>query len=159
FAPVPELLDGGVTVGLGADGAPCNNTLDMFQEMRMASLIHKPRRGPRAMPAERVFEMATLGGARSIGMQDELGSIEPGKRADLVAVRRDGLQVQPQVGVDPYAQLVYEHRATDVDAVVVDGRVLVRGGSLVELDAGELRSRANESAARVLERAAAGERA
>jgi cytosine/adenosine deaminase-related metal-dependent hydrolase len=65
FAPVPELMDEGVIVGLGADGAPCNNTLDMFQEMRMASLIHKPRLGPMAMPAERVFEMATLGGARS----------------------------------------------------------------------------------------------
>jgi 5-methylthioadenosine/S-adenosylhomocysteine deaminase len=158
FAPVPELLEGGVTVGLGADGAPCNNTLDMFQEMRMASLIHKPRRGPRAMPADRVFEMATLGGARSIGMESELGSLEAGKRADLVVLRRDRLHLQPQESVDTYAQLVYEHRASDVDTVVVDGRILVRDGALVELDEGEIRGRANESASRVLERVAAGGR-
>ena len=159
FAPVPELLEGGVTVGLGADGAPCNNTLDMFQEMRMASLIHKPRRGPRAMPADRVFEMATLGGAHSIGMESELGSLEAGKRADLVVLRRDRLHLQPQESIDPYAQLVYEHRASDVDTVVVDGRILVRDGALVELDEGEIRGRANESASRVLERVAAGDRA
>jgi len=158
FAPVPELLELGATVGLGADGAPCNNTLDMFQEMRMAALIHKPRAGPRAMAAERVFEMATLGGARSIGMEHELGSIEPGKRADLVVLRRDGLHVQPRDGVDPYAQLVYGHRATDVDAVVVDGRVLVLAGGLVELDEEEIRVRANESARRVRDRALSGAR-
>lgn len=159
FAPVPELLDGGVVVGLGADGAPCNNTLDMFQEMRMASLIHKPRCGPRAMPADRVFEMATLGGARSIGMEHELGSLEPGKRADLVVLRRDRLHTQPVERVDPVSQLVYEHRATDVDAVVVDGRALVRDGALAGVDAEELRARANESAKRVAERAFAEGRA
>ncbi len=110
------------------------------------------------MAAERVFEMATLGGARSIGMEHELGSIEPGKRADLVVLRRDGLHVQPRDGVDPYAQLVYGHRATDVDAVVVDGRVLVLAGGLVELDEEEIRVRANESARRVRDRALSGAR-
>jgi 5-methylthioadenosine/S-adenosylhomocysteine deaminase len=111
------------------------------------------------MPADRVFEMATLGGAHSIGMESELGSLEAGKRADLVVLRRDRLHLQPQESIDPYAQLVYEHRASDVDTVVVDGRVLVREGALVELEEGEIRARANESASRVLERVAAGDRA
>lgn len=153
FAPVPEFLEQGVVVGLGADGAPCNNNLDMFQEMRLASFIHKPRRGPRSMPAMSVLEMATLGGARALGLEDELGSLEPGKRADVVVIRRDGLHAQPQAGVDPIAQIVYEHRASDVDSVIIDGRVLVRGGEFTELDPMEISARANDSAERVLERA------
>ena len=153
LAPVPEFLERGVVVGLGADGAPCNNNLDMFQEMRLASLVHKPRSGPRSMPAMSVLEMATLGGARALGLEDELGSLEPGKRADVIVIRRDGLHAQPQAGVDPIAQIVYEHRASDVDSVIIDGRVLVRGGEFTELDPMEICARANESAKRVLSRA------
>ncbi len=153
LAPVPEFLERGVVVGLGADGAPCNNNLDMFQEMRLASLIHKPRSGPRSMPAMSVLEMATLGGARALGLEDELGSLEPGKRADVIVIRRDGLHAQPQAGIDPIAQIVYEHRASDVDSVIIDGRVLVRGGEFTELDPMEICARANDSAKRVLSRA------
>jgi len=153
LAPVPEFLERGVVVGLGADGAPCNNNLDMFQEMRLASLVHKPRRGPRSMPAMSVLEMATLGGARTLGLEDELGSLEPGKRADVIVIRRDGLHTQPQVGDDPIAQLVYEHRASDVDSVIIDGKVLVRGGEYTEFDPTEIRARASESAEHVLARA------
>jgi len=153
LAPVPEFLERGVVVGLGADGAPCNNNLDMFQEMRLASLVHKPRSGPRSMPAMSVLEMATLGGARALGLEDELGSLEPGKRADVIVIRRDGLHAQPQAGVDPIAQIVYEHRASDVDSVIIDGRVLVRGGEFTELDPMEICARANDSAKRVLSRA------
>ena len=153
FAPVPEYINQGVVVGLGADGAACNNNLDMFQEMRLASLIHKPRTGPRAMPAMTVLEMATLNGARALGLEDKIGSIEPGKRADVIVIRRDGLHAQPQAGVDPITQIVYEHKASDVDSVVIDGRVLVRGGEFIGLDLAEIRTRANESATRVLARA------
>ncbi len=153
LAPVPEFLERGIVVGLGADGAPCNNNLDMFQEMRLASLVHKPRSGPRSMPAMSVLEMATLGGARALGLEDELGSLEPGKRADVIVIRRDGLHAQPQAGVDPIAQIVYEHRASDVDSVIIDGRVLVRGGEFTELDPMEICARANDSAKRVLSRA------
>ncbi len=153
LAPVPEFLERGVVVGLGADGAPCNNNLDMFQEMRLASLVHKPRSGPRSMPAMSVLEMATLGGARALGLEDELGSLEPGKRADVIVIRRDGLHAQPQAGVDPIAQIVYEHRASDVDSVIIDGRVLVRGGEFTELDPMEICARANDSAKRILSRA------
>ena len=153
LAPVPEFLERGVVVGLGADGAPCNNNLDMFQEMRLASLVHKPRSGPRSMPAMSVLEMATLGGARALGLEDELGSLELGKRADVILIRRDGLHAQPQAGVDPIAQIVYEHRASDVDSVIIDGRALVRGGEFTELDPMEICARANDSAKRVLSRA------
>lgn len=153
FAPIPEMLELGVNVGLGADGAPCNNNLDMFNEMRLAALVHKPRAGPKAMPAGQILEMATIRGARAIGQAAELGSIELGKRADLVLVRRDRLHVQPSVGTDPVTQLVYEHRSSDVDTVIVDGRVLVQDGRLVALDEEEVRFRANRSAARVLARA------
>src|SRR5690606_9241439 len=97
IARIPELLEAGVHLCLGADGAPCNNNLDMFTEMRLAALIHKPRSGPLAMPAEKVLEMATLGGARALGLQDEIGSLEVGKRADIAVVDLQGVQDRKSV--------------------------------------------------------------
>src|SRR5690606_4685064 len=81
IAPIPEYLADGVNVALGADGAACNNRLDAFAEMRLAALVHKPRCGPRSMPARTVLEMATLGGARALGIDRDVGSIEIGKLA------------------------------------------------------------------------------
>lgn len=153
FARVPEMLERGVQVGLGADGAPCNNNLDMFHEMRLASLIHKPRYGARSMPASRVLEMATLGGARALGLDKQIGSIEVGKLADLILLQRTGLHNQPNVGSDPVSQVVYQHQAADVDTVVVNGEVLLRQGSFLNLDVDEVRERAARSAARVAQRA------
>ncbi len=141
IAPIPELLAEGVAVALGADGAPCNNTLDAFQEMRLAALLHLPRKGPKAMPPMQVLELATLGGARALGLEAELGSLEEGKRADLTLVRRDGLQSSPSAD-DPVSQLVYSGRGSDVLHVVVDGRPVVLGGRLVTLDEAEVRTRA-----------------
>ena len=86
IAPLPELIAAGVSVALGADGAPCNNNLDGFVELRLAALLHKPRAGPRALPAPEVVRMATLGGARALGLADQIGSLEVGKRADVIAV-------------------------------------------------------------------------
>ncbi|MCL4394868.1 MAG: 5'-deoxyadenosine deaminase [Chloroflexi bacterium] len=128
IAPVPEMLDLGVNVALGADGAPCNNNLDVFTEMRHAALIHKPRCGPRAMPAQRVLDLATINGARALGLEREIGSLEVGKRADLVIIRRDPLHAAPTYQCDPVAQLVYEHRSSDVETVLVDGEILIRDG-------------------------------
>src|SRR3989475_5350814 len=85
-AKVPEMLAAGCRVAIGADGAPCNNRLDVFAEMRLAALIQKPRLGADVLPAGRVLELATLGGARALGLEAELGSIAPGKRADLVVL-------------------------------------------------------------------------
>jgi cytosine/adenosine deaminase-related metal-dependent hydrolase len=151
IAKVPELLAAGVHVCLGADGAPCNNTLDMFLEMRLAALLHKPRSGPTAMPAMQVLEMATLGGARALGMEAELGSLEPGKRADLAVVDLSGPHLLPDPG-EVASQLVYAARASDVRHVVVDGRLVVHERRLLTLDAAEVAARADAQASRLARR-------
>jgi cytosine/adenosine deaminase-related metal-dependent hydrolase len=153
IAPIPEYLDMGINVALGADGAACNNTLSAFVEMRLAGLIHKPRRGPRAMPAGTVFDLATMGGARALGIADQVGTIEPGKRADLVVLRRDRAHVAPLAGADPVAAVVYAHGGDDVDTVVVDGQVLVQGGRLLSGDEGAIRREAEEQRVALLARA------
>lgn len=133
-APVPGYLADGVNVALGADGAPANNRLDAFTEMRMAALVHKPAEGPTTMSAAQVFDMATLGGARALGMGDRLGAIEVGRLADLVVVGRSGLHTTPARHADPYSTLVYASTAADVRDVVVDGRVVVRDRTLLTGD-------------------------
>jgi cytosine/adenosine deaminase-related metal-dependent hydrolase len=136
IARVPELLARGVTVSLGADGAPCNNTLDMFHEMRLAALMQKPLHGPTAMSARSVFEMATLGGAATLGLDKEVGSIEPGKKADIVLLDLD----RPwnpsagDAGADLYSSIVYSCSPENVRSVMVDGRWLYRNQEYVGLD-------------------------
>ncbi len=134
IAPIPEMIEMGVNVALGADGAPCNNNLDIFTEMRHAALIHKPRAGPKAMSAETIVEMATLGGARAMGLEGQIGSLEAGKKADLTLIRRREIHAWPQVGNNPYAEVVYEHRSEDVDTVLIDGNVVLREGQFAHID-------------------------
>ena len=148
IAPVPEMLAAGCHVALGADGAPCNNRLDGFEEMRLAALIQKPRFGPEALPATKALELATLGGARALGLEHEIGSIEVGKRADLVALDLSGPHGQP-AEADLVSRLVYAARAADVRHVVVDGRVVVRSGRLLTVDLEEIRVKANAAARRL----------
>ncbi len=150
IAPIPELLAAGVSVALGADGAPCNNNLDGFLELRLAALLHKPRAGARAVPAWTALELATRGGARALGLGDEIGSLEPGKLADVVVV--DGRAPHLVPGGDAAATLVYAARSSDVRDVIVDGRVLVRRGGLTAdsgLDREEVVARGVEEARRV----------
>src|SRR5213592_2500356 len=109
IAPIPEMLAAGCRVGIGADGAPCNNRLDAFEEMRLAALIQKPRLGPDALPAAQVLELATLGGARAMGLEAEIGSIEVGKRADLVVLDLAGPHAQPE-DADLVSRIVYSAR-------------------------------------------------
>ena len=149
IAKVPELAELGVRWGLGCDGAPCNNNLDVWMEMRLAALLPKPRLGPTAMPAKNVLEMATLGGARALGLEREIGSIEVGKRADLVALDLSGPHGQP-ADADIASRLVYAARAADVRHVLVDGRVVVRGGRLLTADVSEIRDKANAAARRLV---------
>jgi cytosine/adenosine deaminase-related metal-dependent hydrolase len=149
-APVPELLAEGVSVSLGADGAPCNNNLDGFLEMRLAALLHKPRCGAAAMPASEVVRMATMGGAAALGLASEIGSLEVGKRADVIAVDLGGAHVVPTA--DPYAAVVYACRSTDVVSVVVDGRVVVRDRRLLTADRAQVVATARERAARLFAR-------
>src|SRR5881409_4438146 len=141
-ARVPELLEAGCNVAIGADGAPCNNRLDVFAEMRLAALIQKPRLGPDALPAARVLELATLGGARALGLDAEIGSIEPGKKADLVVLDLTGPHVVPEEA-DVVSRLVYGARASDVRHVIVDGRIVVRDGELKTGKVSEIRAEAN----------------
>lgn len=148
LAPVPELLAAGCRVALGADGAPCNNRLDAFTEMRLAALIQKPRLGPETMPAQQVLELATLGGARALGLESEIGSIEVGKCADLIALDLGGPHAQPDEA-DLSSRIVYSARGADVRHVVVDGRVVVRNGELKTADIAEIRATANTEARRL----------
>src|SRR5207249_4392569 len=123
----------GINVSLGADGAPCNNSLDMFQEMRLASLIQKPVHGPTAMPAQTMFTMATIGGARTLGLEREIGSIEVGKKADIVVL--DLNDVWNPVGDDNvYSSIVYSASPENVDSVMVDGKWVYRRKEFVGMN-------------------------
>ena len=148
IAPIPEMLAAGCRVGIGADGAPCNNRLDAFAEMRLAALIQKPRHGPDSLPAAQALELATLGGARAVGLEAEIGSIEEGKCADLVVLDLQGPHAQPE-DADLVSRIVYSAQAADVRHVVVDGHVVVRDGVLKTADIGEIRRGANTEARRL----------
>ena len=133
IAPVPEYLAAGVTVGLGTDGAASNNDLDMFEAMRFAALLHKVKTGdPRVIPATTALEMATIEGARALGLEKLAGSIETGKRADLVVVSMASARQTPLY--DPVSHLVYATRGEDVRTVMVNGRVLMRDRKMLTLD-------------------------
>jgi 5-methylthioadenosine/S-adenosylhomocysteine deaminase len=132
IAPIWRLHKAGVPVSLGADGAACNNNLDMFQEMRLAALLQKSLYGPEAMPAATVLEMATLGGARALGLDEEIGSLEVGKRADIIVVSLKSLHSTPRA--DPVSALVYSARNSDVESCLVDGQVLMKDKELLTLD-------------------------
>ena len=130
---VPELLGAGANVALGCDGAPCNNSYDMIREMKLAAVIQKGRLlNPMVMPAMTVLEMATLGGARAMGMESELGSIEVGKKADLVLIDLKKPHLTPFR--DVVSNIVYSAMGSDVDTVMVNGRVLLRHGKSLTLD-------------------------
>jgi 5-methylthioadenosine/S-adenosylhomocysteine deaminase len=132
-APVPGYLSAGVAIGLGTDGAASNNDLDMFEAMRIASLLHKLQTGdPQAVGARTALEMATIGGARALGMADRLGSLEPGKRADLIVVSMDSARQTPMY--DPISHLVYTTRGDDVRTTIVHGRVLMKDRTMLTLD-------------------------
>jgi 5-methylthioadenosine/S-adenosylhomocysteine deaminase len=147
-AKVPEMLEAGCRVAIGADGAPCNNRLDVFTEMRLAALIHKPRLGADALPAGTVLELATLGGARALGLEDEIGSIAPRKHADLVVMDLREPHVSP-AGADPVSHLIYAANAGDVRDVFVDGRPVVLDHDLVTCPVEEIVREADRCAAQL----------
>jgi cytosine/adenosine deaminase-related metal-dependent hydrolase len=150
IAPVPELALAGVVVGLGADGAPCNNNLDGFLEMRLAAVLHKHRLGPRTLPASEVVRMATLGGAAAMGLADQIGSLEVGKRGDVIAVAVDVPHVAP--ATSPWSVIAYAARASDVRHVAVDGKLVVRDRRLMTMDQADVVREARRQAERVFAR-------
>jgi len=152
IAPVAELLERGVSVSLGADGAACNNRLDMFTEMRTAALLQKALHGPEVLPARRALRMATIDGAIAMGLDADIGSIEVGKKADLAVIRLGGIHTSPAAR-DVVSSIVYSAEASDVRSVVVDGRILMNERKLLTLDESEVINRAEVETARLLGRA------
>ncbi|ACB84731.1 5'-deoxyadenosine deaminase [Natranaerobius thermophilus] len=145
IAKIPDLLKMGANVSLASDGAPCNNNMDMFVEMRNAALIHKAfNLDPTVINAEKVFEMATLGGAKAMGMEEQLGSIEEGKLADLAIVDLNGVHVAPRTGEDVIAKLVYCARATDVTTTIIDGKIVMEEQQLTTIDEEAVKKEANK---------------
>jgi 5-methylthioadenosine/S-adenosylhomocysteine deaminase len=138
--PPSQLLDR-VNVGLGTDGAASNNRLDLFTEMRLAALLAKGATGdPTALPARAVLEMATIRGARALGLDDRVGTLAPGKQADMTAVDLNALELAPCY--DPLSHLVYAAGREHVSHVWVGGELLVENGGLTRLDTGELAAKA-----------------
>jgi 5-methylthioadenosine/S-adenosylhomocysteine deaminase len=147
-APVPAMRRAGLAVGLGTDGAASNNDLDMFEAMRQAAFLHKLVTGdPRALPARDALRMATIEGARALGMAQQIGSLEPGKRADLITVSMASARQTPMY--DPLSHLVYVTRGDDVQTTIVNGRVLMRNRHVLTLDEAAVLAEARSWAPRV----------
>src|SRR3954454_18185063 len=151
IAPVPEMRARGITVSLGADGAACNNRLDMFEEMRLAAVLQAMRKQPGALTARDVLSMATRAGARTLGLEHEIGSLERGKKADVIVVDRDRAHLAP--GPDPYSTLVYAARGSDVRATIVDGELLVDDFAPLRADRAEVARDARDAARTLIARA------
>jgi cytosine/adenosine deaminase-related metal-dependent hydrolase len=140
-APIPDMVAKGVNVALGTDGAPCNNTYDMFREMHIASILHGGlRQNAGVLSAYDVLKFATINGARALGLEAEIGSLEVGKKADVVVVVPKALSCAPwdaseqaAGGMDPVTVLVHSS-GVDVDTVLVDGKLLVSDGKLLHMD-------------------------
>lgn len=140
-APVPQMLAADVAVGLGTDGAASNNDLNIWEEMDTAAKLHKVWTGdPKVVSAEQAFEMATIRGARALHLDNQIGSIETGKRADLVIVDLDDLNQTPLYNI--YSQLVYATKADDVRTVIIEGRIVMLDRRLLTLDESGIKMRA-----------------
>jgi 5-methylthioadenosine/S-adenosylhomocysteine deaminase len=147
-APVTKYLAAGVALGLGTDGAASNNDLDMFEAMRQASFLAKhATHDPTVVPAQTALDMATIGGARALGMDRLIGSLEAGKRADLIAVSMRSARQTPMY--DAVSHLVYVTRGDDVRTTIVNGKVLMRDRNMLTLDRAKVIAAANSLSARV----------
>jgi 5-methylthioadenosine/S-adenosylhomocysteine deaminase len=155
-APVPRLLEAGVRVGLGTDSNLSNNNLDMFEDMRLGAMLQKlHREDAAAMPAYQVLEMATLGSARCLGIQAQVGSLEVGKRADVIVVDLHTAHMWPALhGQDSnlVEQLVYSANANDVLTTIVDGKVLMEDRQVVTLDPVEIEDTVRRAAEDLIEK-------
>jgi 5-methylthioadenosine/S-adenosylhomocysteine deaminase len=142
-APVPAMLKQDLALGLGTDGAASNNDLSMWEEMDTAAKLHKLfSKDPKVVTAEQAFELATIRGARALHMEKEIGSLEKGKRADVVIVDLDSLNQTPFFNI--YSELVYATKATDVRTVVIEGRVVMRDRKLLTLNETAIKAEARK---------------
>ncbi len=148
-APVPAMLRRGIDVGLGTDGAASNNNLDLFGEMGMCAKLHKVfSADPTVLPAEKVVEMATIGGARVLGMADRIGSIVPGKWADIILLDLKKPHLTPLY--HPFSQLVYAASGADVTTSIIGGRIVMRDRRLLTLDVDSAMAEVRRIAAEVV---------
>lgn len=141
IAPVPEMLARGISVAIGSDGAPSNNNLDLFIEMRVASLIHKYRLGAETLPAEVILRLATNGGAAALGMTDEIGSLEEGKKADIIILDDGGLYAAPMIDFDtddPLKRIVSSYQSASVRTSIIDGQVAMEDRKLLTMSEQEV---------------------
>jgi 5-methylthioadenosine/S-adenosylhomocysteine deaminase len=152
IAEITRMLDQGISVSLGADGAACNNRLEMFTEMRTMALLQKALHGPEAIPARQALRIATIEGARALGLEKEIGTLEIGKRADVVVVKVDGLHSTPSSS-DPISALVYSAQTSDVQSVVIDGQLVMRDRELLTLDEESVVQDANRQRSALMKRA------
>jgi len=150
-AKLPELIDQQIHVSLGSDGAPCNNGLDMFTEMRIGALLPKHRAGVKAVPAQKMVELATIGGAECLGIARDVGSVEIGKKADLIVLNLDAPHLRPRH--DLYTMLCYSGRPSDIQHVFIDGELVVKDRQLIPIDMEVILEDADKALAKVLRRA------
>jgi len=151
FAKIPQMLEKRVPVSLGCDGGPSNNTYDLIREMRVAALIHKPvANDPLVVSAENVIEMATIGGAVAMGIDDKVGSLEVGKLADLIVIDMKSLGLTPNT--NPVSNIVYAGSGQSVNTVIVNGRLLMHDRKLLTLDEKSIMAQADEHSKALLER-------
>jgi 5-methylthioadenosine/S-adenosylhomocysteine deaminase len=147
-SPVPTIVERGVKIGLGTDGAASNNTLDLLRDMQLAALLHKGVSGdPTVLPARTMVEMATIGGARVLGLDRLIGTLAEGKEADIVCIALDGPHATPFF--DPWSHLVFAARAADVRHVLVRGRLVVGNRTLNTLDRERIEAQTREFAQRL----------
>ena len=132
IAPIATMIERGISVSLGADGAACNNRLDMFTEMRSMALLQKALHGPEVLPARQALRMATIGGAKALGLEDEIGSLEVGKRADVIVLNVDSLHSTPHAK-DLVSSIVYSGQTCDVQSVMIDGELVMTDRKLTTL--------------------------
>ncbi|MHA1614303.1 MAG: amidohydrolase [Candidatus Thorarchaeota archaeon] len=156
ISPIIEMINAGINIGLGHDSVETNNSGDMFEAMKLASVLQRASRADSSvMPPEQVLEMATVNGAKALGVEKEIGSIEPGKKADIIIVDLNKLRLTPVVlgpHFNLYSHLVYATHGDDVDTVIIDGRIVMKNRKLVYVKEEEIINNAQEAVKSVIER-------
>ena len=149
IAPVPKLLAVGIPVALGTDGASSNNNLDMLQEMRTCALLHKvSTMDPTVLPAYKALEMATVNGAQALGLDNQIGKLQKGYKADMIIINLEAAHQIPRY--DIVANLVYAGQASDVDTVIIDGKIVMKNRQIVTLNEAEVINKVKRIAARLM---------
>lgn len=152
LAKIPELIDMGIDIGIAADGAPCNNNLDIFTEMRLSSLLQKLRLGPKAMDCKQVLYLATMGGAKVMGKEKEIGSLEEGKKADVIILNLNKIHNTPTFNNNTESQIVFSAKAEDVETTIINGKIVMEDRRLVTLDEERIIKNSNKSIERLWKR-------